>query len=207
MACGSACSYHECSQGLLDAGRAVTKAQKNHVSGYHTDHPIALIYRCTNRTATFKRQTSKIMDFVCHCGSTFTLDSSLQRHYQLCMVARDIALQSLLTTTHVNAPAPREGSAEVPHTSRPGSRTPHTTPLITRVVVDGRTIKFLEAFTGYMITQITKSISLMTEHRTTFLQALTSAQAQQNIELQRALAEHREAFEQLRSHLDNQRQA
>ncbi|KAI8599859.1 hypothetical protein EDD21DRAFT_416399 [Dissophora ornata] len=52
---------------------------------------------------------------------------------------------------------------------------------------------FLEAFTEYMITQNTKFISSMTEHHT-MLQALTTAQARQNIEQQR-------------SHLDNQRQA
>ncbi|KAI8595382.1 hypothetical protein EDD21DRAFT_359085 [Dissophora ornata] len=135
------------------------------------------------------------MDFVCYCGTSFTLNSSLQRHYQLCKVARDIALQSLQTTAHVNIPAPRGDSAVVPHTSNPGSTTtvPHGSTLATRVAVDGvgqqlqekmteREHYTLEAFAERMATQNGKFISSIAENHVTFLQAFTKAQVQQNTE-------------------------
>ncbi|KAK5798811.1 hypothetical protein F5H01DRAFT_358357 [Linnemannia elongata] len=105
---GTICSYYDCGQGLLVLGRPLSKAQKNHVVAYHTDQPITFICRHTDQPTTFNRQIAKGMDFVCYCGSTFTLNSSLQRHYQLCKVAKNTALEALKKTAQVDGSVPRQ---------------------------------------------------------------------------------------------------
>ncbi|KAF9272195.1 hypothetical protein BGZ88_005090, partial [Linnemannia elongata] len=51
------------------------------------------------------------MDFVCYCGSTFTLNSSLKRHYQLCLVAKNTALKEPKKTAQVDISVPRQERA------------------------------------------------------------------------------------------------
>jgi len=219
MTRGSACSYHDCGQGLLSHGRALSKSQKNHVSGHHLDIPITFICRHSDRPATFNRQSGKGMDFVCFCGLRFTLNSSLQRHYQLCLVARDTVLQTLNTMPQVKVQAPSEGEV-VPQNSSSSSSSISISRGPTSVVpvvetTTGQRLEekmierhqiFLETFTEHTTAQHTKFIASMTENHMTFLQAFTSAQVQQNASLQRVLAnQHHEAFEQQRVYLDNQR--
>ena len=51
------------------------------------------------------------MDFVCYCGTTFTLSTSLPRYYQLYLVARDTALNALKTKTQTDVPIPGQENA------------------------------------------------------------------------------------------------
>ncbi|KAH7048819.1 hypothetical protein BKA57DRAFT_492849 [Linnemannia elongata] len=108
---GTVCSYYDCGQGLLVLDRPLSKAQKNHVASYHTDQPITFICKHTDQPTTFNRQIAKGMDFVCYCGSTFTLNSSLKRHYQLCLVAKNTALKEPKKTAQVDISVPRQERA------------------------------------------------------------------------------------------------
>lgn len=132
------CTYFECNQNLLNTTRALTKAQRNHINAYHKDMPTTFICRHSNRPTTFSRQSPYGMDFVCLCNDTFTLNSSLQRHYQLCRVARDNAVSGANQTALVNTPpAGSTGSVEPPSSSSgsvalmvPESSTPASVALV-----------------------------------------------------------------------------
>ncbi|KAF9213958.1 hypothetical protein BGZ59_004569 [Podila verticillata] len=205
----SACSYFDCGQNLLVPGRLLSKSQKSHVSGYHTNRPITLVCRHTDRKITFDRQGSKDMDFVCLCGSRFTLCSSLQRHYQLCVVARDAALQAFQAEAQVNVPVPSDDRA-ASHSSNSSCSTQGVDTIAGQTLEEKmieRHLMFLEAFTNHTNRQHTKTIAAMTEHHMALLHALTTDQAQQKTHLQRTLADlHREAFEKQHSYLEDQRQ-
>lgn len=168
---------------------------------------------------TFNRQDTRGMDFICHCGSTFTFNTSLSRHYQLCKVARDTAVQALQMRTQDSIPAPSDGRAASSHSSN-SSCSPAASPVSTSTAqgvdtdvgqlleekIIGHHQILLETFTTHTTNQLTKFVAAMTEHHLTLLQAFTTAQAQQNTNLQHTLADlHREAFEQLHSYLESQR--
>ncbi|GJJ73438.1 hypothetical protein EMPS_08981 [Entomortierella parvispora] len=101
-----ACTYGYCALGLLPPAEPKTKNQKNHVAGYHVDNPIKFMCGYTDRQVTFSRIPTKHMDFVCYCGLTFTLNSSIHRHYHYCAVARDAALNAI-----AHPPPPGAGGA------------------------------------------------------------------------------------------------
>lgn len=214
-----ACTYYHCEKDLLRRGGAVTKAEKNHVAGYHSNQPMNFICRHTNRQTTFNRQIAKDMDFVCYCEATFTLNSSLTRHYQLCRVARATALRAL---PRVSTPIPCEGRATPPHSPSTSSSNigASCVPASVNEAAEskvGRQLEammieiyqaFLEDFTEHTTTQTTKFVASLTENHASFLQAFTTAQAEQNTSLQRALADqYLLAFDQQHAYLESQQRS
>ncbi|GJJ70445.1 hypothetical protein EMPS_02794 [Entomortierella parvispora] len=202
-----ACTYGYCALGLLPPAEPKTKNQKNHVAGYHVDNPIKFMCGYTDRQVTFSRIPTKHMDFVCYCGLTFTLNSSIHRHYHYCAVARDAALNAIAHPPPPGAGGAGDGNGVIVAPAPPS----------TALVVAERSVgsileeklieqhqAFLETFTG----QSAKLVESMTQSQLSFLNTFTASYAEQAVAHQRSIAEHnRLALEEQRTALEEQRAA
>jgi hypothetical protein len=197
----SYCSYHSCGRGLLDTKRELSKSQRDHVIAAHTN--IDLNFPCpyTSRKTLFKRQPDRAMDFVCFCNATFTLGSSLARHFKSCKVAEQRVLQADIgqnaaserdSASFLSGPITRSLASQEPPTPSPLDLKPYELQQHDhheRQSLDQQH-SFLRAFTETTSTQHRELLKTMTEQHLQFMQSMRQSagdQYQQNQQFMRSM--------------------
>ncbi|KAI8596953.1 hypothetical protein EDD21DRAFT_437979 [Dissophora ornata] len=187
----SFCSFHSCGRSLPSENRLLSKSQRDHIKACHVDYPITFVCPYTSRPITFRRKPERAMDFVCFCNATFTLASSLTRHYKSCAIAKDKLLRTnMRQSTHATAPAAatalEEGSMSG-HSGLPPTPPPQE-PQVQQSLTEQQQA-LLQSFLETTATQHRELLKSLSEQHQQFIQSMRHSTDEQNQQHQKSITE------------------